>query len=206
MVRKPTLILVILLSLMLVVSFSCKKKAEEKEEYKMEVEETTPPPEETTEVAEVAPPATEAPVVMSTESAVDQIEKCMNASRSLLGWPYNEPLISSLLYKSSVLLEGIANNFTGSKRQIVDNAKNIVDTYIARLDSGQPLAPGEVSTMKEQLRIHRQKVMSLIAGAPPTTKTSPFEGLSKEEGDKLKKKFKEYGDELKRKYKEMEGK
>ncbi|MGQ9705740.1 MAG: hypothetical protein ACUVWP_01885 [bacterium] len=208
--NKTTVILVILLSLLLIVSFGCKKKP--KEEIKMEVTEA-PPPEQPTEPtkppAEIAPPVTtttEAPVIMSTEAAIDQIEKCMNAGRSLLGWPYNEPLVSSLLFKSSALLSGIANNFTGSKRQIVDNAKNTVDSYISRLDSGTPLATGEVTTMRDQLKYHREKIMSLLAGAPPTTKTSPFEGLSKEEGDKLKKKFKEYGDELKKKYKEMEGK
>jgi hypothetical protein len=203
---KTTVILVILLSLLLVVSFGCKKKPE----YKMEVTETPPatqPPATTTPsttppAVEVAPPTvtTTGTVIMSTEQAIDQIEKCMNAGRSLLGFPYNEPLISSLLFKSSGLLTGISNNFTGSQRQIVDNAKNTVDSYISRLDSGTPLATGEVTTMRDQLKYHREKIMSLLASAPPTTKTSPFSNLSKEEGDKLKLKFKEYGDELKKKY------
>jgi len=197
---KTTVILVILLSLLLIVSFGCKKKP--KEEIKMEV--TEAPPATTTQppATEVAPPAvtTSGTVIMSTEQAIDQIEKCMNTGRSLLGFPYNEPLISSLLFKSTTLLSGIANNFTGSQRQVVDNAKNTIDSYISRLDSGTPLASGEVTTMREQLKIHREKIMSLIASAPPTTKTSPYENVSKEEGDKLKKKFKEYGDELKKKY------
>jgi len=206
---KLNLLLVVLVGLLLVVSFGCPKKTEEKG-YEIEVEEGGGTVAPVTPVEKITEPTTvmETMSIITTETAVKQVVECFDASIALLGYPENDYLVQQLLVKSSTLLSGLVNAFTGSNRTIIENALADTETYVSRLDAETALGTGEVDTMKTTLKKHRNNLNGLITTTTVVInkdkKLKDF--YTEEELELMKKKWKEYGDNLKRRYEEEKNK